>query len=110
MRALTHAVPSDTGEAFRSNSLVAFDLGKASTHLPAAQTRESLTPTSGTKSQNRQMDKVRELEQMIEFLRRQREDCEPKSNQNPRYLHYSNAVSALRWILDDIHREEDAAS
>ncbi len=42
------------------------------------------------------MDKVRELERMIDDLRRQREICEPKSNQNPRYLHYSNAVSALR--------------
>jgi hypothetical protein len=34
------------------------------------------------------MDKVRELERMIEDLRRQRENCEPKSNQNPRYLRY----------------------
>ncbi len=55
------------------------------------------------------MDKVRELERMIDDLRRQREICEPKSNQNPRYLHYSNAVSALRWIIDDIRRE-DASS
>ncbi len=45
-----HAVPSDTVEAFRSNSLVAFDLREASTHLPATQTRESVTPTSGMKS------------------------------------------------------------
>jgi len=52
------------------------------------------------------MDKVRELEQMIDSLRRQRESCEPKSNQNPRYLRYSNAVSALRWIIDDIRRED----
>lgn len=51
------------------------------------------------------MDKMRELEQMIDALRRQREGCEPKSNQNPRYLRYSNAVSALRWIVDDLHRE-----
>jgi hypothetical protein len=43
-------VPSDTVEAFRSISLVAIDLQKASTHLPAAQTRESVTPTSGTQS------------------------------------------------------------
>jgi len=40
----------DTVEAFRSISLVAIDLQKASTHLPATQTRESLTPTSSTKS------------------------------------------------------------
>lgn len=52
------------------------------------------------------MEKVRELEQMIEVLRRQREGCEPKSNQNPRYLRYSNAVSALRWIIDDLRRED----
>lgn len=53
----------------------------------------------------RKMDKVRELEQMIDALRRQREACEPKSNQNPRYLRYSNAVSAMRWIIDDLRRE-----
>ena len=52
------------------------------------------------------MDKVRELEQMIEVLRGQRESCEPKSNQNPRCLRYSNAVSARRWIIDDIRRED----
>lgn len=40
------------------------------------------------------------LQQMIDELRRMRERCEPKSNQNPRYLRYSNAVSALRWIID----------
>ena len=52
------------------------------------------------------MDNVGELQQMIEALRRQREECEPKSNQNPRYLRYSNAVSALRWIIDDLRRED----
>ena len=45
------------------------------------------------------------LQEMIEQLRRMREQCEPKSNQNPRYLWYSNAVSALRWIIDDVTRE-----
>lgn len=45
------------------------------------------------------------LQQMIEELRRMRERCEPKSNQNPRYLRYSNAVSALRWIIDDLVKE-----
>jgi hypothetical protein len=59
--------------------------------------------------EDRQMDKVRELEQMIEALRRQRESCQPKSNQNPRYLRYSNAVSAMRWIIDDIRREDSAS-
>jgi hypothetical protein len=46
---------------------------------------------------------------MVEDLRRQRNDCEPKSNQNPRYLRYSNAVSALLWIIDDL-RQEDMSS
>ena len=46
------------------------------------------------------------LQQMIDELRRMREQCEPKSNQNPRYLRYSNAVSALRWISDDLAREQ----
>jgi hypothetical protein len=45
------------------------------------------------------------LQQMIDELRRMREYCEPKSNRNPRYLRYSNAVTALRWILDDLARE-----
>jgi hypothetical protein len=45
------------------------------------------------------------LQQIIDKLRRMREGCEPKSNQNPRYLRYSNAVSALRWIIDDLALE-----
>jgi hypothetical protein len=45
------------------------------------------------------------LQDMIDQLRRMREQCAPKSNQNPRYLRYSNAVSALRWIIDDLARE-----
>ncbi len=40
---------------------------------------------------------------MVEALRRQRNDCEPKSNQNPRY---SNAVSALGWLINDLRTEE----
>ena len=43
---------------------------------------------------------------MVDALRRQRNDCEPKSNQNPRYLRYSNAVSALLWLIDDLRTEE----
>nr|NLI50488.1 hypothetical protein [Propionibacterium sp.] len=54
------------------------------------------------------MTKIQELERVIETLRRQREDCEPKANTNPRYLRYSNAVSALKWILDDLRAEERA--
>jgi hypothetical protein len=45
------------------------------------------------------------LQQMIDELRRMREPCEPKSNENPRYLRYSNAISALRWIIDDLAKE-----
>jgi hypothetical protein len=51
------------------------------------------------------MTNVKRLHEMIDELRRMRERCEPKSNQNPRYLRYSNAVSALRWIIDDIAKE-----
>ena len=40
------------------------------------------------------------LLQMIDELRRMRERCEPKSNQNPRYHRYSSAISALLWIID----------
>ena len=43
---------------------------------------------------------------MITALRRQREACEPKANSNPRYLRYSNAISALKWLIDDLHAEE----
>jgi hypothetical protein len=50
--------------------------------------------------------KIEELEHMVDGLRRQRNDCEPKSNQNPRYLRYSNAVSALLWIIDDLRAQE----
>ena len=39
------------------------------------------------------------LQAMIDELRRMRDRCEPKSNQNPAYLRYSNAVSALLWLL-----------
>ncbi len=34
------------------------------------------------------------LHEMIDELRQMLEQCEPKSNQNSRYLRYSNAVSA----------------
>jgi hypothetical protein len=50
------------------------------------------------------------LQQMIDDLRRMRDECEPKSNQNPRYHRYSNALSAMRWILDDIATELPGAA
>jgi hypothetical protein len=46
------------------------------------------------------------LHGMIDELRRLRSRCEPKSNQNPCYLRYSNTVSALLWIIDDLQAEE----
>ena len=53
------------------------------------------------------MSRIEELERMVEVLRCPRNDCQPKSNQNPRYLRYSGAVSALLWTIDDL-RSEDA--
>lgn len=53
---------------------------------------------------------IEELQRMIDALRRRREGCEPKSNTNPRYLHYSNAVSNLLWLIDDLASEEQAAN
>ena len=46
-------------------------------------------------------DETERLQRMIDDLRRMREHCEPESNQNPMYLHYSNAVSALKWIIEN---------
>jgi hypothetical protein len=43
------------------------------------------------------MTDIERLQQMIEEIRRIRNKCEPKNNQNPRYLRLSNAVSALLW-------------
>jgi hypothetical protein len=55
------------------------------------------------------MTDAERLDKMIDELRRMRERCEPKSNQNPRYLRYSNAVSALRWIIDDLDKERETS-
>jgi hypothetical protein len=52
------------------------------------------------------MTDVEQLQRMIENLRRLRNSCEPKSNQNPRYLRYSNAVSNLLWIISELQAEE----
>jgi hypothetical protein len=54
-------------------------------------------------------DDADRLQAMIDDLRRMREQCEPKLNQNLRYLRYSNAVSALRWIIDDLATEDRTA-
>jgi hypothetical protein len=52
------------------------------------------------------MTDVERLRQMIEQIRVIRNRCEPKSNQNPRYLRLSNAVSAPLWIIEDLQRED----
>jgi hypothetical protein len=52
------------------------------------------------------MTSIDQLQGMVDELRRLRNGCEPKSNQNPRYLRYSNAVSALLWIISDLQAEE----
>jgi hypothetical protein len=56
------------------------------------------------------MTDIDRLRGMIDELRRQRDSCEPKSNLNLRYLRYSNAVSALLWIIDDLQSEEAQTS
>lgn len=59
-----------------------------------------------TRSRLRAVTRIEELERTVELLRRQRNACEPKSNQNPRYLRYSNAVSAILWIIEDLRHDE----
>lgn len=54
------------------------------------------------------MTYIDELTRMIDDLRRQRDACEPKANTNPRYLKYSNAISSLKWIVDDLKPEHSA--
>jgi hypothetical protein len=49
--------------------------------------------------------KIGRLHGMIEELRTQRSECEPKNNGNQRYLHYSNAVSHINWIIQDLQGE-----
>ncbi len=49
---------------------------------------------------------VESLRQMIEEVRRIRtRTCEPKSNQNPRYLALSNAVTNLSKAVEDMRKE-----
>jgi hypothetical protein len=48
------------------------------------------------------------LHEMIDEFRRMREQCEPRSGQNPRCLRHSNAASALRWVIDDLTKENRA--
>jgi hypothetical protein len=52
------------------------------------------------------MTEIEQLQRMIGDLRRLRNSYEPKNNQNPRYLRYSNAVSSLPWIVRDLQAKE----
>lgn len=52
------------------------------------------------------MDETAAMQRMIDDLRTMRNSCEPKSNENPRYLHYSTAISNLKWLIGDIQRED----
>lgn len=52
------------------------------------------------------MNDIAEIEQMVEELRRQREHCPPKTPPNTRYHRYSLAVSVLRWLAQDLQRDE----
>jgi hypothetical protein len=56
------------------------------------------------------MTDIDRLRGMIDELGRRRNSCEPKSNLNLRCLRYSNAVSALLWIIDDLQSEEAQTS
>ena len=51
------------------------------------------------------MDEITQMQRMIDDLRRLRNQCEPKSNENPRYFHYSNAISHLKWLISDLPAE-----
>ncbi|MBE1604848.1 hypothetical protein [Actinopolymorpha pittospori] len=53
------------------------------------------------------MTDVERLQRMVSDLRSMRNSCEPKNNGNPRYLHYSGAVSNLLWLIGDLQAEED---
>ena len=53
------------------------------------------------------IDEVTAMQRMIDDLRTMRLQCEPKSNSNPRYLRYSNAISALKWLIEDVQAEGD---
>ena len=46
------------------------------------------------------MSHTEALSRMIDDLPRMRDKCEPKSNTNPTYLHYSNAISNLKWLVE----------
>jgi hypothetical protein len=50
---------------------------------------------------------ITRLEPMVQELREQRNrNCEPKSNENRRYLEYSVAVSSINWIIKDLQAED----
>ena len=46
------------------------------------------------------MSQAEALTRMIDDLRRMRDQCEPKANTNPTYLHFSGAISNLKWLIE----------
>jgi hypothetical protein len=48
---------------------------------------------------------LEELQAMVEQLRSLRDQCRPMNTANPRYHHYSMAVSALLWVVSNLQSE-----
>lgn len=46
------------------------------------------------------MSQTEALNRMIDVLKSMRDKCEPKANTNPVYLHYSGAISNLKWLIE----------
>lgn len=99
-------VASGPGGIFRALVITVKDAGTACI-APADSTsqQEKKTVSPGPTPVGPLPEDVRRLRDMVDELRRQRNSCEPKSNQNARYLRYSTAVSSLNWIIDDLAAE-----
>ncbi|GAA2760073.1 hypothetical protein [Actinopolymorpha rutila] len=52
------------------------------------------------------MTDVERLQRMVADLRAMRDQCEPKSREDQRYFHFSNAASQLLWLIGDLQAEE----
>jgi hypothetical protein len=51
---------------------------------------------------------IERLQAMVGELRRQRNRCEPKRPDNPRYQRYSMAVTGINWVISALQAEEAA--
>jgi hypothetical protein len=71
---------------------------------PRTKQALSVAPPAARLAGMTDTDRQRE---MIDELRRTRERRQPKSNQNLRYLRYSNAVSTRRWITNLLASERE---